>query len=176
MRNLLATLLLSQGTPMLLAGDEFGHTQGGNNNAYCQDNAISWPDWTRLEQEDGAALQRYLRRLLKLRERHGVFRRDRFFSGRSITASGHKDIVWLNADGSEKADHDWQAEPHLLACVLDGEAGVEHLGPQGQSRRDDSYLVILHAGRRGGGVSHAAGRAWRGLAARVRHLRRRRPR
>ena len=146
MRNLLATLLLSQGTPMLLAGDEFGHTQGGNNNAYCQDNAISWPDWTRLEQEEGAALQRYLRRLLRLRERHGVFRRDRFFTGRSITVSGHKDIVWLNADGSEKADHDWQAEPHLLACLLDGEAGVEHLGPQGQSRRDDSYLVILHAG------------------------------
>ncbi len=145
MRNLLATLLLSQGTPMLLAGDEFGHSQGGNNNAYCQDNAIAWPDWARLEQDDGAALHRYLRRLLKLRERHGVFRRDRFFSGQSITASGHKDIVWLNADGSEKHGQDWHAAPHLLACVLDGEAGVEHLGPQGQSRRDNTYLVILHA-------------------------------
>ena len=146
MRNLLATLLLSQGTPMLLAGDEFGHTQGGNNNAYCQDNAIAWPDWARLQRGDGAVLQRYLRRLLKLRQRHGVFRRDRFFSGKSITPSGHKDILWLNADGSEKHADDWQGEPHLLACVLDGEAGVEHLGPQGESRRDDSYLVILHAG------------------------------
>jgi|LNAQ01.1.fsa_nt_gb glycogen operon protein len=146
MRNLLATLLLSQGTPMLLAGDEFGHSQGGNNNAYCQDNAISWLDWTRLGQEEGAALQHYLRRLLKLRHRHGVFRRDRFFTGRPIDASGRKDIVWLNADGSEKAQQDWQAEPHLLAFVLDGEAGMEHLGPQGQSQRDDSYLVVLHAG------------------------------
>ncbi len=146
MRNLLATLLLSQGTPMLLAGDEFGHTQGGNNNAYCQDNAISWPDWARLQRGDGAVLHRYLCRLLKLRERHGVFRRDRFFSGQSITASGHKDILWLNADGSEKRANDWQGEPHLLACVLDGEAGVLHLGPQGESRRDNSYLVILHAG------------------------------
>jgi glycogen operon protein len=146
MRNLLATLLLSQGTPMLLAGDEFGHTQGGNNNAYCQDNAIAWPDWARLQRADGAVLQRYLRRLLALRARHGVFRRDRFFSGKSITASGHKDILWLNADGSEKGADDWQVEPHLLAFVLDGEAGALHLGPQGESRRDDSYLVILHAG------------------------------
>ena len=146
MRNLLATLLLSQGTPMLLAGDEFGHTQLGNNNAYCQDNPIGWPDWARLEAQDGAALHRYLRRLLKLRKRHGVFRRDRFFMGRASTPTGQPDIVWLNADGSDKQGADWQAEPHLLAFVLDGAAGAEHLGPQGQSRQDDSYLVVLHAG------------------------------
>ncbi|HBL26320.1 MAG TPA: glycogen debranching enzyme GlgX [Acidobacteria bacterium] len=146
MRNLLATLLLSQGTPMLLAGDEFGHTQLGNNNAYCQDNPIGWPDWARLEAQDGAALHRYLRRLLRLRKRHGVFRRDRFFTGEAIGPGGQKDIVWLNADGSEKRGDDWQSEPQQLAFVLDGEAGVEHLGPQGESRRDDSYLVVLHAG------------------------------
>ncbi|MFZ5493060.1 MAG: glycogen debranching protein GlgX [Pseudomonadota bacterium] len=146
MRNLLATLMLSQGTPMLLAGDEFGHSQGGNNNAYCQDNPIGWPDWSRLGEPEGAALHRYVRRLLRLRKRHGVFRRDRFFTGQAMTASGQPDIVWLNSDGTEKNGDDWQAEPHLLACVLDGEAGVEHLGPHGESRRDDSYLVALHAG------------------------------
>ena len=146
MRNLLATLLLSQGTPMLLAGDEFGHSQLGNNNAYCQDNPIGWPDWPRLRDAEGAALHRYVRQLLGLRKGHGVFRRDRFFTGQAITASGQRDIVWLNADGSEKHGDDWQTEPHLLAFVLDGEAGVEHLGPHGESRRDDSYLVVLHAG------------------------------
>ena len=164
MRNLLATLLLSQGTPMLLAGDEFGHTQRGNNNAYCQDNPISWPDWARLTDADGAALHRYLRRLLRLRKRHGVFRRDRFFTGRALTPSGQRDIVWLNADGSDKQGDDWQAEPHLLAFVLDGEAGVEHLGPQGESRRDDSYLVVLHAGATEAPLrapSAALGPAWK---------------
>ncbi len=144
-RNLLATLLLSQGTPMLLAGDEFGHTQHGNNNAYCQDNPLAWPDWARLTAADGAALHRYLRRLLRLRKRHGVFRRDRFFTGQANGPHGQQDIVWLNADGSEKQGDDWQAEPQRLAFVLDGAAGVEHLGPQGESRRDDSYLVVLHA-------------------------------
>jgi glycogen operon protein len=164
MRNLLATLMLSQGTPMLLAGDEFGHTQQGNNNAYCQDNPLAWPDWARLADGEGAALHRYLRRLLRLRQRHGVFRRDRFFTGQIIPSSGHKDITWLNADGSEKQAADWHATPHLLACVLDGEAGVEHLGPQGQSRRDDSYLVILHAGAAPAAVRTppaTLGAAWR---------------
>jgi glycogen operon protein len=146
MRNLLATLMLSQGTPMLLAGDEFGHTQHGNNNAYCQDSPVAWLDWASQTTGEGAALYRYLRRLMRLRARHGVFRRDRFFTGEELGANDQKDIVWLNADGSETRDDDWHAAPHVLAFVLNGEAGVEHLGPQGESRRDDSYLVILHAG------------------------------
>jgi glycogen operon protein len=161
MRNLLATLMLSQGTPMLLAGDEFGHTQHGNNNAYCQDSPLAWLDWARQANGDGARLHRYLRRLMRLRARHGVFRRDRFFTGEEIGANDQKDIVWLNADGSETRDDDWHAAPHVLAFVLNGEAGVEHLGPQGESRRDDSYLVILHAGADDLAFAAPLGSAWR---------------
>uniref|UniRef100_UPI003566C276 glycogen debranching protein GlgX n=1 Tax=Immundisolibacter sp. TaxID=1934948 RepID=UPI003566C276 len=146
MRNLLATLLLSQGVPMLLAGDEFGHSQLGNNNAYCQDNDIAWPDWARLQQPAGGALHRYLRRLLVLRRRHGVFRRDRFFKGEALPDGVGKDIRWLNPDGSEKLAGDWPVAPQLLAFIIDGAAGVGHLGPQDESRLDASYLVILYAG------------------------------
>ena len=164
LRNLIATLMLSQGTPMLLAGDEFGHTQGGNNNAYCQDNPVAWLDWARQAAGDGAVLHRYVRRVMRLRRRHGVFRRDRFFSGQTIGADGPQDIVWLNPDGSEKRDDDWHAAPHSLAFVLNGEAGVEHLGPRGESRWDDSYLIVLHAGAAGQtfkAPAPALGAAWR---------------
>ncbi len=147
MRNLLATLLLSHGTPMLLAGDEFGHSQGGNNNAYCQDNDTAWPDWGRLQQPAGADLQRFLQRLLRLRATHGVFRRDRFFKGQAIDG-GQKDILWLNPDGSERQGHDWQQHPHWLAFVVNGAAGAEQPGAHGGSRLDSSFLVILHAGEK----------------------------
>jgi hypothetical protein len=113
---------------------------------------------------DGAVLHRYVRRVMRLRRRHGVFRRDRFFSGQTIGADGPQDIVWLNPDGSEKRDDDWHAAPHSLAFVLSGEAGVEHLGPRGESRWDDSYLIVLHAGAAGQtfkAPAPALGAAWR---------------
>src|SRR6202007_180268 len=96
-RNFLATLLLSQGTPMLLAGDEFGRTQQGNNNAYSQDNDISWVDWNHGER--GAALIRFVQRLTALRADHPVLRRERFYTAQWNEALGVKDCTWLNPSG-----------------------------------------------------------------------------
>ncbi|WP_440941157.1 glycogen debranching protein GlgX [Immundisolibacter sp.] len=163
MRNLLATLVLSQGTPMLLAGDEFGHSQAGNNNAYCQDNPIAWLDWERLQQPDGGDLHRFLQRVLRLRAAHGVFRRDRFFKGEALDGA-QKDILWLTPDGGERDGHDWQLHPHWLAFVISGAAGAEHPGGHGGSRLDSSFLVILHAGAasvRFVAPPAAGGAAWR---------------
>src|SRR6266436_2201598 len=98
-RNMLATLLLSQGMPMILAGDEFGRTQGGNNNAYCQDNEISWLDWER--NEDQNRLFEFTKKLIRLREEHPVFRRPKFFQGRRIRGTEIKDVMWFNPGGSE---------------------------------------------------------------------------
>jgi isoamylase len=105
-RNLLATLLLSQGTPMLVAGDEFGRTQHGNNNAYCQDNEISWINWDEHTEED-LALQRFVRMLLKLRRDYPVFRRTKFLNGLPIGNSSLKDVAWLAPEGHELTDKEW---------------------------------------------------------------------
>jgi len=117
-RNLIATLLLSQGVPMVLAGDELGHSQDGNNNAYCQDNETSWIDWA----STGEAFLRFVQRVIDIRRRHPAFRRDEFFSGLPDT-SERKDIVWLYPLGREMIERDWH-DPYLSAfgCVLgDGE-------------------------------------------------------
>ena len=116
-RNLIATLLLSQGVPMILAGDELGHSQNGNNNAYCQDNETSWIDWRALDAEDESFL-RFVRGVIKLRQRHSEFRRSMFFNGTQIE-QGWKDIVWLDVDGHEMSDSDW-SDPNLSAfgCIL----------------------------------------------------------
>jgi isoamylase len=106
-RNMLATLLLSQGVPMLCGGDEIGRTQLGNNNAYCQDNEISWHDWD-LSRENRTLLA-FVRRLIALRQDHPVFRRRRFFQGRRIHGSDIKDIVWLHSDGKEMDEADWNS-------------------------------------------------------------------
>ena len=105
MRNLLATLLLSQGTPMLLAGDEFARTQRGNNNAYCQDNEISWVDWTLAE----ANLRqvRFVQSLTALRRRYPILRRNRFLSTIVNEAIGVKEVTWINASGAEMREEDW---------------------------------------------------------------------
>ncbi len=105
-RNLLATLLLSLGVPMLLAGDEFGRSQQGNNNAYCQDNDITWLDWHRVRPED-EALRRFVRTLVHLRRRHRVFSRPRFFRGEVVSAEGLKDITWVTQAGVEATSEDW---------------------------------------------------------------------
>jgi len=144
-RNLLATLLLSQGLPMLLGGDEFGRTQQGNNNAYCQDNETTWLDWEGID-EAGEALIAFTRKLIRLRREHLVFHRSRFFHGREIPGTTIKDVVWLKPDGGEMREEDWHAGNSLtIALLLSGEAGVYHLTRQGEEEPDDTFMLILNA-------------------------------
>jgi glycogen operon protein len=143
-RNFLATLLLSQGTPMLLAGDEVGHSQGGNNNAYCQDNETTWIDWKSRSADDQALLS-FTRQLVKLRESHPVLRRMRFLHGTTSCPRGIKDITWFAPQGNEKTPEQWM-DP-LARCVgvlLNGRAGPA-IGPDGLPVEDDLLLVILNA-------------------------------
>ncbi|HTZ36981.1 MAG TPA: glycogen debranching protein GlgX [Stellaceae bacterium] len=143
-RNFLATLLLSLGVPMLVAGDEFGRTQRGNNNAYCQDNEISWIDWQNHRPEDEALLH-FVRELIRLRRRHRVFSRPRFFRGEVLSEDGLKDITWLNPAGEETTDEDWRNPVALaLGYVLGGAAG-EFYTTGGQRDIDDSFLVMMSA-------------------------------
>lgn len=143
MRNFLTTLLLSQGVPMLVAGDEFGRTQGGNNNAYCQDSEISWLDWDGIDDE-GQALIAFTRKLIALRRDHIVFHRDRFFHGQIIAGTDEKDVVWLRPDGEEMSEEDW-GQAKALAARLSGEAGLTHLTEQGEQEPDDTFLVLFNA-------------------------------
>ncbi|MGE5506491.1 MAG: glycogen debranching protein GlgX [Actinomycetota bacterium] len=140
-RNLLATLLLSQGVPMMLAGDEFGRTQRGNNNAYCQDNEISWVDWNNVDEE---TLQ-FVRALVALRRAHPVFRRPRFFEGRRIPGLGIKDVTWVTPEGREMTHGDWTMPyARSLGFVLGGEScAVDSL--TGRDEMDDTFLVLLNA-------------------------------
>ncbi|HEY8540468.1 MAG TPA: glycogen debranching protein GlgX, partial [Steroidobacteraceae bacterium] len=130
MRNLLATLLVSQGTPMLLAGDEFARTQKGNNNAYCQDNEISWVDWRLAETNEH--LVRFVRKLTLIRRRYPILRRSRFLSGEMNEELGIKEVTWVNATGEEMEAEQW-SDP-MMRCfgmLLDGraqETGIRQLG------------------------------------------------
>ena len=143
-RNLLATLLLSLGVPMLLAGDEVGHSQGGNNNAYCQDNDISWLEWQNLRPED-EALREFVRYLVRLRRQHRVFSRPRFFRGEVVSEAGLKDITWVTPDGVEVTGAYWGNESALaLGYVLGGAAG-EFFTRGGQRDIDESFLVMMNA-------------------------------
>jgi glycogen operon protein len=141
-QNLLGTLLLSQGVPMLLAGDEVGNTQHGNNNAYCQDSEIAWITW---KDGDGSLVD-FVRRLTTLRREHPVFRRPHFFRGQTIPGTAVKDIVWLTPAGQEKTEDDWRfAEARCLGFLLGGDAGEYFYSPQGQPELDDGFLVLLNA-------------------------------
>jgi isoamylase len=143
-RNMLATLLLSQGVPMLLGGDEMGRTQGGNNNGYCQDNEISWFDWDL--DEERRALLRFTRRLIGLRLAHPVFHRREFFGGAEADGSGLPDIRWFRADGREMARRDWR-DPgrRVLGVFLNGEE-IPSPSPTGRPVIDDSFVLIVNAG------------------------------
>ncbi len=144
-RNFLATLFCSQGVPMMLAGDELGRTQDGNNNAYCQDNEVSWVDWGMAQAN--ADLLEFTRLVSELRRDHPVFRRRRFFRG-TPAGDGHlADIAWLTPSGREMADQDW-ATPYARAMTvfLNGDALTEP-DPHGERVRDDSFLVMLSADR-----------------------------
>ncbi|WP_308297074.1 MULTISPECIES: glycogen debranching protein GlgX [unclassified Streptomyces] len=143
-RNLIATLMLSQGIPMLCHGDELGRTQGGNNNAYCQDNEVSWIDW-RLTDEQ-RALADFTRYVIGLRAAHPVLRRRRFFQGETATRPEQPlpDLVWLLPDGREMTDEAWQrSDAHSVAVFLNGDAIAE---PDwcGQPVVDDSFLLLLN--------------------------------
>ncbi|MEW5709259.1 MAG: glycogen debranching protein GlgX [Pseudomonadota bacterium] len=142
-RNLLATLLLSQGVPMLLAGDEICRTQRGNNNAYCQDNEISWVDWNLTQPK--RQLLAFVQRMVALRRDHPVFRRRHFFQGRPIHGTGVKDIVWLNPDSREMTDEEWnQHHARCLGVYLAGE-GLTETDERGRPITDSNFLVLFNA-------------------------------
>ena len=141
-RNFIATLLLSQGVPMLLAGDEFGRSQHGNNNAYCQDNKISWLDWN-LDQE-GRDLLKFVRELLVLRRDHPGFRRRCFFSGRIIGKEQLKDIYWLSEDGNEMTDEKWGKSCGCLGIAMPGSGLIER-DTHGEPVQDDDFLLLLNS-------------------------------
>ncbi|WP_328917998.1 MULTISPECIES: glycogen debranching protein GlgX [unclassified Streptomyces] len=146
-RNLLATLLLSTGVPMLVAGDEMGRTQGGNNNAYCQDNEIGWVDWSLLDEPHWAAVRDLVTRLIALRRAHPVLRRAGFFSGRGLGARGLRDVAWFGPDGREMADGDWYGTALTLGVFLSG-SDIRQRDARGGPVTDDSFLLILHADHR----------------------------
>jgi glycogen operon protein len=142
-RNFIATLLLSQGVPMLLAGDELNHTQNGNNNAYCQDNELSWLDWS--PPADGSDLLEFARRVIALRRRHPVFSRRRFPRGREVEAGAGKEIAWLRPDGAEMTQAEWDQDfARCLGVYLSG-AAIERLDRRGRPVRDDDFLVLFNA-------------------------------
>jgi len=136
-RNMLATLLFSQGTPMMLGGDEFGRTQRGNNNAYCQDSDISWFDWNL--GDDANRLLAFTKRLIKLRQSYPALRRSRFLTGQFDEGLGIKDVTWINASGQEMRDADWK-NPWMkcFGMMLDGRAQKT-----GIKRRGDDKTVLL---------------------------------
>ena len=142
-RNLLATLLLSQGVPMILSGDEMGRTQGGNNNAYCQDNEISWLDWE-LSTLDRNFLA-FVRRMIRLRKEHPAFRRRRFFQGRKLRGAGVKDITWLTPAGREMTDEEWDSSfARSLGLQMSGLLEGEY-DAQGRPEVDDDFLLLFNA-------------------------------
>ncbi|WP_189710534.1 glycogen debranching protein GlgX [Streptomyces phaeofaciens] len=144
-RNLLATLLLSQGIPMIGHGDELGRTQRGNNNAYCQDNAVSWIDWRLTDGQ--RELTEFCRRLLALRAAHPVLRRRRFFRGETVTHAGQPlpDLVWLLPDAREMRARDWhRADAHSVGVFLNGDAIAEP-DPTGRPVVDDSFLLLFNS-------------------------------
>jgi glycogen operon protein len=140
-RNLLTTLLLSQGVPMILGGDELGRTQHGNNNAYCQDNELSWVDWGHVD----ADLHVFTQTLVRLRRDHPVFRRRRFFQGTPAEGWGVADIAWFTPAGREMTEHDWASGfAKSLGVFLNGEA-IPSPDQRGRPVVDDSFLVLFNA-------------------------------
>jgi glycogen operon protein len=140
MRNFLATLLLSQGVPMLCGGDELGRTQQGNNNAYCQDNQLSWYNWDAAD----TSLLGFARDLIKLRSQHPVFTRRRWFQGRPIRGNDVSDIGWFTPGGTEMSDQDWQAgSTKTLGIFLNGSA-IRTMDERGKHVVDDSFYIMFN--------------------------------
>ena len=142
-RNFLTTLLLSQGVPMLTAGDEWARTQGGNNNAYCQDNEISWLNWD-LDDEQKALLD-FTKKLIQLRHDHPVFRRPKFFQGRRIRGSEIRDVMWFNPGGNEMTDDEWSSPSvRCLGMLLSGDT-IDVQNFEGEPIRDSTFLLLINA-------------------------------
>jgi glycogen operon protein len=142
-RNLLATLLLSQGVPMILAGDEVGRTQGGNNNAYCQDNEVNWHDW--YWDDPKWRLLNFAKRMIRLRKEHPIFRRRDFFKGVPVGDLGRKDVAWLKPDGHEMTPEEWEKDfARCLGMWLNGER-LPETDERGHTLHDASFLVLFNA-------------------------------
>jgi glycogen operon protein len=142
-RNFMATLLLSQGVPMICGGDETGRTQRGNNNGYCQDNEISWTPWDLDDVQE--AFYEFTARLVALRRSNPVLRRQHFFSGRPIRGANVKDVAWIDPSGREMSDEAWQqANVRCLGVRLDGGA-LDEVDPRGRPLRGDTVLILLNA-------------------------------
>lgn len=140
-RNFLATLFLSQGVPMIVAGDEISRTQNGNNNAYCQDNEISWLHWDKMDKE----LLDFTKKLIEFRKNHAVFSRRRWFQGQPIKGVGVEDINWFLPDGNEMSEEHWNNSfAKSLGVFLNGK-GLHYLGPKGEQVTDDSFYLIFNA-------------------------------
>jgi isoamylase len=140
-RNFLTTLFISQGVPMLVSGDEFGRTQHGNNNAYCQDNEISWLDWKAMDED----LLIFTQKIISLRKNHPSFCRRGWFQGQPIKGIGLEDIAWFLPDGSEMSEEHWTNDfAKSLGVYLNGR-GVKLLGPKGENIIDDSFYIIFNA-------------------------------
>ena len=141
-RNFLTTLFLSQGVPMLCSGDEYGRTQKGNNNAYCQDNEISWLNWERTEEQE--AHVEFTCQLIAFRNQHPIFHRAKFFQGKPILGNTLKDINWLRADGQEMESQDWQDHVRSMGVLLCGDdIGLETF--EGQSVTDDTFYLCFNS-------------------------------
>ena len=154
MRNIMATLMLSQGTPMIAHGDEIGRTQQGNNNVYCQDSELSWMDWSLVEKN--ADLLAFTRRVTGLRKNHPVFRQRRFFEGKPIRSGDQvRDIAWLTPAGQEMTPEDWGSGfGKCVAVFLNGEA-IPAPNERGERVVDDSFLLCFNAHDRGTGLRDA---------------------
>jgi glycogen operon protein len=138
---MLATLFFSQGTPMLLAGDEFGRTQKGNNNAYCQDNEISWVDWEGIK-EEGQSLIAFCRKLLRLRNSLPILRRGRFLTAEYNPALEVKDVTWINASGKEMQKSDWEdGKMRCFGMLIDGRAQTSGIKRQAS---DVTLLIVVN--------------------------------
>jgi glycogen operon protein len=143
-RNMLATLLLSQGVPMLLAGDEMSNSQNGNNNAYCQDNEIGWLSWT--DENHDPQLYEFVCKLIQLRRKHPVFRRPHFFKGRATGPSGLKDITWIDPSGREMQEADWHdAGRRCFGAMLGGDTGDRFVSLRGYPEFDQTFLLLMNA-------------------------------
>lgn len=142
-RNFIATMFLSQGVPMLLAGDAIGHTQGGNNNAYCQDNEISWINWE-LSPMDRELLH-FTQRMIALRKNHPVFHRRNFFQGRAIKGEGISDILWFNPDGTEMGDEAWRNDSARCLGVFLSGSGLDEQDERGHRVTDDNFILLINA-------------------------------
>ena len=142
MRNFMATLLLSQGTPMICGGDEMGRTQSGNNNAYCQDNEISWYDWE-LDEERKSMLE-FTKRLIALRRDHPALHRAKFFKGRRIRGTGVRDIMWYRHDGAEMNDADWNNPVTATVGLFLAGLGIDDVDDVGNAVVDDDFFLVCN--------------------------------